>query len=80
MGRSVGVLRDFNPQNLANTLWALATLHYSDNAFVPGLLKEAARQLPEFNPQDLTNVVWALASLKHRDERFTQVEYVWTLV
>ncbi|KAG1660825.1 hypothetical protein FOA52_010250 [Chlamydomonas sp. UWO 241] len=58
-------LRDFKPQALSNTLWALATLGHTDGAFMSVLLKEAAPRLRDFNPQELANTVWALAALDH---------------
>ncbi|KAG1661642.1 hypothetical protein FOA52_007523 [Chlamydomonas sp. UWO 241] len=63
-------LRDFNPQALANTVWALATFGYYDGAFVAKLLKEAKPQLRDFNPQALANTAWALATLGRYDGAF----------
>ncbi|KAG1677590.1 hypothetical protein FOA52_014488 [Chlamydomonas sp. UWO 241] len=63
-------LRDFNPQNLANTVWALATLGHYDGAFMAALLKAATPQLRTFNPQNVSNTLWALAVLGHIDDAF----------
>jgi hypothetical protein len=59
-----GNLGGADPQNLSNTLWALATLgRTGDGAFVSALLEAARSQLGSFNPQDLANTLWALATL-----------------
>jgi hypothetical protein len=60
-------LRDFNPQDLAKTAWALATLGYADDAFMAALLKVAAPQLRDFTPQDLANTAWALTALDEQN-------------
>ena len=58
--------QDCNPQNMANILWAFATLDVQ-----PGLqLLEAgvARMLdllPQTKPQALSNTMWAFATLGH---------------
>ena len=44
---------NFNPQDLANTAWAFATLGQ------PGL--------DDFNPQELANTAWAFATLRQLD-------------
>ena len=61
----------FNPQNLANTIWALATLDHYDKTFTSALIREALPKLPYFNPQNLANTIWALAKLGHHDTAFT---------
>jgi hypothetical protein len=71
-------LGDFEPQELSNTLLALAWADVHDAGFVEAAV-DAARVLlaghgtagkPEFEPQELANVAWALAELRHRDEGF----------
>ncbi|KAG1677583.1 hypothetical protein FOA52_014481 [Chlamydomonas sp. UWO 241] len=64
-------LRFFNPQDLANTAWALVTLGHADRAFMAALVKAATSQLRNFNPQALANTAWALAVLGHADDAFT---------
>jgi hypothetical protein len=63
-------LHDFNPQDLSNTAWALATLGHADDAFVAALLEAAKLQLRDFTPQALSNTAWALAVLDHADNIF----------
>ncbi|KAG1679153.1 hypothetical protein FOA52_000508 [Chlamydomonas sp. UWO 241] len=63
-------LSSFNSQDLANTVWALATLGHNDAAFMGALLVVVERKLPNFKPQALANTAWALATLGHRDATF----------
>ena len=47
-------LYDFNPQGLANTLWAFATLnHYGEQYgdLLSGIALEAMKKIQNFNPQ-----------------------------
>ena len=64
-------LRDFTEQNLANTIWAMATLGHPDPAFTNALLVEARNKLPTFTEQDLATTIWAMATLGHQDPAFT---------
>ncbi|KAG1675688.1 hypothetical protein FOA52_002397 [Chlamydomonas sp. UWO 241] len=63
-------LQEMQPQELANTAWALATLGHVDAFFMGALVQEAGRQLRSFNPQELANTAWALATLGHMDAVF----------
>ena len=50
----------FNPQELANTVWAYATAGHASPALFDAVAAEvAARGLGAFNPQNLANTVWA---------------------
>ena len=49
-------MRDFKPQELANTAWAFATVNYQDEQPFAALAT-AERQLSDFNPQDVANMV-----------------------
>eukprot|EP00798_Chlamydomonas_sp_ICE-L_P016471 gene16471-22693_t len=62
----------FNAQDVANTLWALATLGYQDSAFLIKLVAQTRLKLQDadFNPQNMANSAWALAVLGHYDSRF----------
>ena len=55
-----------NPQNLANMLWAYATLETQPG---PALMKAASTRmlelLPQSKPQALANMAWAFATLGH---------------
>ena len=63
-------LPGFNPQALANTAGALATLGHSHPTFMDALVTAALPQLPGFNPQNLANTAWALATLGHSCSAF----------
>ena len=53
----------FNPQNLANTVWAYATAGVAADALYAAVAEEAVRsRLARFNPQNLANTVWAYAT------------------
>ena len=54
---------NFNPQVLANTAWAFATLGQADAQLFTALAREAERRVGNFNPQDPTNTAWAFATL-----------------
>ena len=62
-------LGDFNPQELANTAWAFATLKYVDEKLFVSLAIVADRRLSEFNPQNVANTAWAFATVNYRDEK-----------
>ena len=60
------LLLSFEPQNLANALWAWATLGHDPGAALLGRVGEAVeRQLGAFKPQELANALWAWATLGH---------------
>ena len=56
-----------NPQELANTAWAFATLGQADAQLFIALEREAEWRLGSFNPQDLANTAWAFATLGQPD-------------
>ena len=56
-------IRDFSPQNLANTAWAFATLGLSDAQLFTVLVRAAEHRIRDFNAQNLTNTAWAFATL-----------------
>ena len=54
--------KDFNPQNVANMLWAFAKLDYNPRCGLVALLAEEAMQkLPQFVSQNVSNMLWAFA-------------------
>jgi len=62
--RAAAVAGVFNPQHIANTLWAYATLGIQPGAgLVACLERRAAAVVGEFNPQDIANTLWAYASM-----------------
>ena len=58
---------DFIPQELANTLWAWATMRHqpSGDAFA-ALERRMLACVDDFIPQDLSNTVWAWATMRHQ--------------
>ena len=48
-------LTHFNPQDVANTAWAFATVKYRDEKLFAALARAAERRLSDFNPQDAAN-------------------------
>ncbi|MCF2108875.1 DUF1601 domain-containing protein, partial [Coxiella burnetii] len=57
-----------NPQDIANTLWALATMGINwrdiqEKELDNSLLKAIAQNANRFNPQDIANTLWALATM-----------------
>ena len=60
--------KEFKPQNVSNTIWALATLNYHGaSTFINLLLRESETKLRDFDPQELSNTIWALATLNYKD-------------
>jgi len=56
-------LRDFNPQNLANTAWAFATAGVRAEALFAAVAEAAVGSgLRDFNPQALANTAWAFTA------------------
>ena len=48
-------LTHFNPQEVANTAWAFATVNYRDEKLFAALARAAERRLSDFNPQEVAN-------------------------
>ena len=62
-------LGDFNPQVLANTAWAFATLGQADAQLFTALAREAERHLGDFSPQELANTARAFVTLRRGGNR-----------
>ena len=61
-----GDLRDFKPQELANTAWAFATAGRAAPTLLDAIATEAVRRgLRDFNEQELANTAWAFAAADH---------------
>ena len=66
--QATGRMRDFNPQNVANTVWAFATLGVKDEELLRAAARRATERIRQFNPQNVANTVWALTTLGVREE------------
>ena len=56
----------FNPQNLANTLWAYSKLDHDPGAQLLDLFCHCIlRELGRFSAQNTSNMLWAFARLGH---------------
>ena len=63
---SRALMTTFQPQSIANMIWAYATLAHSPPPdFLTLLCDHALHELPNFSPQNISNTIWALATLKH---------------
>ena len=47
-------LSEFNPQEVANTAWAFATVNYRDEKLFAALSRVSERRLSEFKPQEVS--------------------------
>ena len=73
---SYALIGSFQPQSVANMIWAYAKLaHRPPPAFLDVLCRHALQQLASFSPQNISNTIWALATLKHTDQ--VGFEYIW---
>ena len=59
--------KDFNSQNIANTLNALAKFDHFDASVVEAMCGEAVVKAKDFNSQNIANTLNALAKFDHFD-------------
>ena len=65
-------MRTFQPQSVANMIWAYATLAHTPPAhFLELLCNHAMHELTHFSPQNISNTVWALATLRWHSQVMT---------
>lgn len=62
-------IQRFQPQELANMIWAFATLRFQGNNALQCISAEAARRVTDFTPQGLSRVSWAVATLRFWEAR-----------
>ena len=67
---AVGRLRDFNAQELSNTVWAFATAGHAAPTLFEAVAAEARGRLHDFTPQELSNTAWAFAVTDARHPQF----------
>ena len=58
-------VRDFNPQDFSNTVWAYATSGHAAPELFDAIAKAAVPKVRDFKPQDFSNTVWAYAKSGH---------------
>ena len=64
--RAAQSLPQYTSQEIANSLWAVATLeHHPGVQLLDAAALQIARRIEQFSPQDTTNSVWAYAKLFH---------------
>jgi hypothetical protein len=67
----VARVRDFNPQEAANSIWAIATLGITDPHVISSLCEACVARVRDFNPQDASNALWSAAVLNITDKDIT---------
>lgn len=64
----VSKVKEFKPQELANVVWAFASMEHYDPQLMDVVGQRALMLVDQFKEQELSNVVWAFAKLHHYDE------------
>jgi len=68
--RALKMLGGFKSQEIANTLWAFATLaRQPDDKLIAGLTARAVKVQGDFKPQEITNTLWAFATLRRQPDK-----------
>ena len=66
-------MSELNPQEVANTPWAFATVKCRDQRLFAALAIAAERRLSEFTGQGLSNAAWAFATVNYQDQKLCAV-------
>ena len=68
---SLQQLREFTPQAIKDTLWAMATIGYTPaKPFLQGAADLCLRLISQFNPQNIANAIWAFAKFNFNPGRY----------
>ena len=59
-------INEFKPQELANVLWAFASLEFREPVMIEAATNLAARMAPYFKEQELSNIIWAMGRCEAR--------------
>ena len=59
---------DFNSQDIANTLNAMAKLDYKDDAVMQCMIQEARHKIDDFNAQNIAILCWSMLCLQQIDD------------
>mmetsp|Transcript_9950 Transcript_9950/g.31599 ORF Transcript_9950/g.31599 Transcript_9950/m.31599 type:complete len:370 (+) Transcript_9950:519-1628(+) len=68
--QSLASIRDFGPQEIANTAWACAQLMFFDAPLLHAPSRAAIAPLKGGCVQNITNTAWAFAQLKYKNTTF----------
>ena len=69
LARASVTVDSFKPQNVANLMWALATLGVEPGAeLATAMSRRAVASAGEFKPQEVANLMWALAVISCEDQ------------
>lgn len=63
----------FTPQNIANLVWAYATLDYKPHDLFHAIAQETSGRLGEYSPQHLCNLAWGLSKYPPSTEIFDEI-------
>uniref|UniRef100_A0A7S4F7S9 RAP domain-containing protein n=3 Tax=Chrysotila carterae TaxID=13221 RepID=A0A7S4F7S9_CHRCT len=64
----------FDPRNLANLMWAMATAGCKTPSLYDGVASASCMQMDDFTPQGISNLAWAFARVGHpAPELFTAI-------
>jgi hypothetical protein len=66
----VARVKDFNSQEAANSIWAIATLGITDPHVISSLCEACVARVRDFNPQDASNALWSAAVLNITDKDY----------
>ena len=66
-------VQDFNVQEIANTLWAMAKTGTQAPDVFEGLCAEANRKVQDFNAQNVANTLWAMGKTSTRKPEVLEV-------
>ena len=72
VGRAVCRFEHFTPQDVGNTIWALAKLLIFHGPFFQAAASIGESRLRDFPPQNLTNIVWSFTAVMFEEKRFMQ--------
>eukprot|EP00961_Rhodomonas_salina_P203855 2750752-Rhodomonas_salina.2 len=69
-------MNDFKPQEVANTLWALATMGLAaeEGKLIQALTTRASKIVGEFNALEVDNTLWALRKMGLETEETLEQE------
>ena len=74
--RSSWLVKEGNPQDVANTAWAFATLGYDAPKLFAEIEQQSSWLVKEGNPQDVANTAWAFATLGYEAPKlFAEIEH-----